>query len=77
MNHPLIGNFLEDKDDELIEHLKALDIKIVDDLGSFRVELVRFGSSRFLSVTSLGFVMAADVTPVHERMGRRSTRTRS
>lgn len=52
VNHPLIGNFLEDKDDELIEHLKALDIKIVDDLGSFRVELT-FNENPFLSSTTL------------------------
>ncbi|TYZ56967.1 hypothetical protein PybrP1_010162 [[Pythium] brassicae (nom. inval.)] len=51
-NHPLIGNFLEDKDDDIIEYLKALDIKLVDDLGSFRVELT-FMENPYLNSTTL------------------------
>lgn len=41
MNHPLIGNFVEDGDSKVLEHVESLDVLFTDDFGSFKIELVR------------------------------------
>lgn len=44
MNHPLVGNFIDENDAKVLEHVTELDVLFTDDLGSFKIELVRMSS---------------------------------
>lgn len=46
VNHPLIGNCLDDNDEKLLEALTALDVTFVDENGGFKIEL-SFGDNAF------------------------------
>jgi len=51
-NHPIVGHCIDENDDKILEHLKALDVTFVDDNGGFKIELT-FNENPFFTSTSL------------------------
>lgn len=50
VNHPLVGNYLTEDDEMLMDFLETFDITFVGDDGSFKMEMVDdHQRSRFLS----------------------------
>lgn len=39
VNHPLIGSSIEKQDEQVLDHVTALDVTFVDDAGGFKIEL--------------------------------------
>lgn len=41
VNHPLVGNYLTEDDEMLMDFLLTFDVTFVGDDGSFKMEMVR------------------------------------
>ncbi|KAK1931508.1 NAP1-related protein 1 [Phytophthora citrophthora] len=52
VNHPLIGNYITEDDEKLLDFLKTFDITFVGDDGSFKMEMV-FKENPYFSPTTL------------------------
>lgn len=48
VNHPLVGNYLTEDDEVLMDFLETFDITFVGDDGSFKMEMVRNSAGQSL-----------------------------
>lgn len=60
MNHPLISQIIDEQDEKILDHLKALDVTFTDDVGSFKVHLVSRLCSFPLAYGSIDINQLAD-----------------